>query len=120
LIYSALNEEFALEKLFVFKEKCQKEYPSAVRSWEDNWDILSTFFAYPVEIRRIIYTTNIIEGLHRQFRKVTKTKSVFPNDDSLRKMLYLAFQNIIKKWTSRYKNWDIIINQLEILKNKSA
>jgi transposase-like protein len=120
LIYSALNEEFALEKLFVFKEKWQKEYPSAVRSWEDNWDILSTFFAYPVEIRRIIYTTNIIEGLHRQFRKVTKTKSIFPNDDSLRKMLYLASQNITKKWTARYKNWDIIISQLEILQNKSA
>jgi transposase-like protein len=120
LIYSALNEEFALEKLFAFKEKWQKEYPSAVRSWEDNWDILSTFFAYPVEIRRIIYTTNIIEGLHRQFRKVTKTKSVFPNDDSLRKMLYLVSVNITKKWTARYKNWDIIISQLEILQNKSA
>ena len=90
-------------------------YPSAVKSWEDNWDILSTFFAYPVEIRKIIYTTNIIEGLNRQFRKVTKTKSVFPNDDSLRKMLYLASQNITKKWTQRYKNWDIVIRQLEIM-----
>ena len=78
-------------------------------------DILSTFFAYPVEIRKIIYTTNIIEGLNRQFRKVTKTKSVSPNDDSLRKMLYLASQNITKKWTQRYKNWDIVIRQLEIM-----
>lgn len=96
-----------------------KKYPSSVKSWEDNWDILATFFAYPPEIRKIIYTTNIIEGLHRQFRKVTKTKSIFPNDDSLRKMLYLASQNITKKWTMRYRNWDIILSQLEILKQPS-
>lgn len=115
LVYGALNEEAALEKLLDFKEKWQTQYPSAVKSWEDNWDILSTFFAYPVEIRKIIYTTNIIEGLNRQFRKVTKMKSVFPNDDSLRKMLYLASQNITKKWTQRYKNWDIVIRQLEIM-----
>lgn len=115
LVYGALNEEAALEKLLEFKEKWQTQYPSAVKSWEDNWDILSTFFAYPVEIRKIIYTTNIIEGLNRQFRKVTKTKAVFPNDDSLRKMLYLASQNITKKWTQRYKNWDIVIRQLEIM-----
>ena len=115
LVYGALNEEAALEKLLDFKEKWQTQYPSAVKSWEDNWDILSTFFAYPVEIRKIIYTTNIIEGLNRQFRKVTKTKAVFPNDDSLRKMLYLASQNITKKWTQRYKNWDIVIRQLEIM-----
>jgi len=119
-VYGALSEEIALEKLFEFKEKWQKEYPSAVKSWEDNWDILSTFFAYPVEIRKIIYTTNIIEGLHRQFRKVTKSKSIFPTDDSLRKMLYLASQNIIKKWTQRYKNWDIVIRQLSIMNEKGA
>lgn len=121
LVYGALNEEAALEKLLEFKEKWQTQYPSAVKSWEDNWDILSTFFAYPVEIRKIIYTTNIIEGLNRQFRKVTKTKAVFPNDDSLRKMLYLASQNITKKWTQRYKNWDIVIRQLEIMhENQTA
>ena len=119
-VYGALNEEMALEKLYEFKENWQKEYPSAVRSWEENWDILSTFFAYPVEIRKIIYTTNIIEGLHRQFRKVTKTKAVFPNDDSLKKMLYLASQNIIKKWTQRYKSWDIVISQLSIMNEKGA
>lgn len=119
-IYKATNEEDALENMLKFKDKWNKEYPSAVRSWEENWDILSTFFAYPVEIRRIIYTTNIIEGLHRQFRKVTKTKAVFPTDDSLKKMLYLAVQNITKKWSIRYPNWDIITNQLNILKGKSA
>ncbi len=120
LVYGALNEEAALENLLGFKEKWQSTYPSAVKSWEENWDILSTFFAYPVEIRKIIYTTNIIEGLHRQFRKVTKTKAVFPNDDSLRKMLYLACQNITKKWTQRYKNWDIVISQLSILSQEGA
>lgn len=120
LIYGALNEEAAMEKLLDFKEKWESQYPSAVKSWEDNWDILSTFFAYPAEIRKIIYTTNIIEGLNRQFRKVTKTKSVFPNDDSLKKMLYLAAQNITKKWTQRYKNWDIVIRQLEIMHDKTA
>jgi putative transposase len=114
-IYTSINEEAALERLIEFKDKWGKEYPSSVRSWEENWDILATFFAYPPEIRKIIYTTNIIEGLHRQFRKVTKTKSIFPNDDSLRKMLYLAAQNITKKWTMRYRNWDMILSQLEIL-----
>lgn len=108
-----------MERLIEFKEKWGKEYPSAVRSWEENWDILATFFAYPQEIRRIIYTTNIIEGLHRQFRKVTKTKSIFPNDDSLRKMLFLASQNITKKWTMRYRNWDMILSQLEIMNQTS-
>jgi transposase-like protein len=118
-IYTSATEEAAFNELEKFRDKWQKEYPSAVKSWEENWDILSTFFAYPVEIRTIIYTTNIIEGLHRQFRKVTKTKAVFPNDDSLKKMLYLAAQNITKKWTLRYKNWDIIICQLVLLNRSS-
>lgn len=119
LIYTSINEESGMERLIEFKEKWGKEYPTAVKSWEENWDILATFFAYPPEIRRIIYTTNVIEGLHRQFRKVTKTKSIFPNDDSLRKMLYLASRNIIKKWTMRYPNWDMILSQLEILNQTS-
>ena len=119
LIYTSINEETAMERLIEFKEKWGREYPTAIRSWEENWDILATFFAYPPEIRKIIYTTNIIEGLHRQFRKVTKTKSIFPNDDSLRKMLYLASQNITKKWTMRYRNWDMILSQLEILNQTS-
>ncbi len=76
-VYTAVNEEITLEQLYEFKEKWGKDYPTAVRSWEENWDILATFFTYPPEIRKIIYTSNIIEGLHRQFRKVTKNKSVF-------------------------------------------
>lgn len=86
-----------------------------MHSWKENWNILSTYFDYSVEIRKIIYTTNAIEGLNRQFRKVTKTKNVFPNDDSLRKMLYLAIQNLNSRWTQRCRNWDLIINQLRIM-----
>lgn len=113
-VYKAVNEETALDKLSKVEEKWGKKYPYAIKSWETNWDVLSPFFKYPQEIRAIMYTTNIIEGVHRQFRKVTKTKSIFPTDQSLEKMLYLASQNVIKKWTQRYRNWDSILNQLVI------
>ena len=113
-IYTSVTEEEAYRKLIEFKEKWGKKYPAAIKSWEDNWDILSTFFAYPAGIRKIIYTTNIIEGVNRQFRKVTKTKAVFPNDDALRKMLYLASKNIVKKWTQRYWEWEVVLNHLAI------
>lgn len=93
-VYRAVNEEDALENLTQLDDKWGKKYPS--------------------DIRRIMYTTNIIEGFHRQLRKVTKTKSVFPSDQSLEKMLYLASQNATKKWTQRYRNWDLILNQLMI------
>lgn len=114
-VYTSVTEESALEKLMSFKEKWGQKYPAAIKSWEDNWDMLSTFYAYPPSIRKIIYTTNIIEGLHRQFRKVTKTKAVFPNDDALRKMLFLASNNIVKKWTQRYRDWDMVLNHLALL-----
>jgi len=114
-VYTAPNEEAALERLYELKEKWGKEYPYAFRSWENNWDVISPFFKYPPEIRKIMYTTNIIEGLHRQFRKVTKTKSVFPSDGALEKMLYLASINVMKKWTQRYHNWDQVLNQLLII-----
>ena len=94
-VYQAINEDEALNALLEFKEKWQQIYPSCVKSWKENWDILSTFFAYPAEVRKIIYTTNIIEGLNRQFRKITKNKPSFSNDDSLRKILYLASKNIV-------------------------
>lgn len=115
IVYTSVTEEAAMNCLMDFKDKWGTKYPAAIKSWEDNWDILSTFFAYPPAIRKIIYTTNIIEGLHRQFRKVTKTKSVFPTDDSLRKILYLASNNIAKKWTQRYRNWDMVLNHLALL-----
>ena len=115
LVYKAVTEEEALENLMKFKEKWGKSYPSCVKSWEDNWDILSTFFAYPPEIRRIIYTTNIIEGLNRQFRQITKNKPSFVNDDSLKKLFYVASKKIVEHWTQRCRNWDIVLNQLNIL-----
>ena len=97
-VYTAVTLEEAGENLRHFSEVWRKQYPSCVRSWEDNWEILSTFFEYPPEIRKIIYTTNIIEGLNRQFRQITKNKPSFTNDDSLRRMLYLASQRIVKHW----------------------
>lgn len=114
-VYQAINEEEGMAALLRFTEKWGKQYPSCVKSWNDNWDILSTFFAYPAELRRIIYTTNIIEGLNRQFRKITKNKPSFTNDDSLRKMLYLASQKIVERWTVSCRNWDMVLNQLNIL-----
>lgn len=98
-VYQATTEEQALNQLSFFKDNWVKLYPTAIRSWEENWDILSTYYDYPVEIRKVIYTINAIEGLNRQFRKVTKIKTMFPNDDSLRKMVYLAVQNLTSKWT---------------------
>ena len=115
LVYTAVTEDDALNNLIRFKEKWSKSYPSCVKTWEDNWDILSTFFAYPAEIRKIIYTTNIIEGLNRQFRQITKNKPSFTNDESLRKMLYLASKNIVKRWTQRCRNWDVVLNYLKVM-----
>ena len=114
-VYSAITEESAYEKLMNLQDKWGQKYPFAIKSWDENWSLLSSFFKFPKEIRTIMYTTNAIESLHRQFRKVTKTKSVFTNDQSLEKILYLASQNVMKKWTQRYRNWDSIINQLAIL-----
>ena len=115
LIYTAVTEQEAREHLRPFQEKWIRQYPSCVKSWEDNWEILSTFFAYPPEIRKIIYTTNIIEGLNRQFRQITKNKPSFTNDDSLRKMLYLASKKIVEHWTVRCRNWDVVLAQLNVM-----
>ena len=114
-IYKAATLEEAENALLEFSERWRKQYPSCVKSWEDNWDVLSTFFEYPTEIRKIIYTTNIIEGLNRQFRQITKNKPSFTNDDSLRRMLYLASQRIMKHWHARCQNWDLVLSQLELM-----
>lgn len=119
-VYQAINEDEAMNALIEFKDKWAKTYPSCVRSWEENWDILSTFFAYPAEVRRIIYTTNIIEGLNRQFRKITKNKPSFTSDDSLRKILYLASKNIVEHWTAVCRNWDMVSDQLRIMFSNRA
>jgi transposase-like protein len=115
LVYGAVNEESALENLMQAKEKWDKKYPHAIKTWEENWDCLSTFFVFPDFIRKIMYTTNTIESLNSQFRKLTKTKLIFPNDESLMKMLYLAVENISKRWTRIYTDWDKVLNQLNIL-----
>ena len=114
-VYNAPNETAALSELENIKEKWGKKYPYAISNWENNWEDVSSFFQFSDDIRRIMYTTNIIEGLNRQYRKVTKTKSVFPSDTALEKMLYLASENVVKKWTQRYRNWDQVLNQLIVL-----
>ena len=114
-IYGSINESEGMESLIELREKWGSKYPNAVKSWEENWDNLSTFFSFSPSIRKIIYTTNVIESLNSQFRKFTKTKLIFPNDDSLMKMLYLATEKVHKKWTRNYANWDLVINELYIL-----
>jgi len=113
-VYAAPTEAIALTELDSFEEKWRLKYPKVAKSWRDNWANLSTYFKYPEEVRRLIYTTNTIEGFNRQLRKVTKSKSVFPNDDSLLKMLYLAMMDITKKWTGRRQDWGKIHSQLVI------
>jgi len=114
-VYNAPTESAALVELDGVKEKWGRKYPYAISNWENNWEDVSAFFQFSSEIRRIMYTTNIIEALNRQYRKVTKTKSVFPSDLSLEKMLYLASENVMGKWTQRYRGWDQILNQLIVL-----
>lgn len=103
-VYAAVDEGSALDALDIFAETWDKKYPKISKSWRENWANLSTYFKYPVEVRRLIYTTNTIEGFNRQLRKVTKSKAVFPTDDSLLKMLYLAMIDITKKWTGTPEN----------------
>jgi len=113
-IYTSPSEEAGLRALEETK-KHFPEYAVYLRSWETKWPLLSPFFSYPEEIRRIIYTTNAIEGLNRQFRKVTKTTTIFPHDEALTKLLFLAAQDIAKKWTVTVHNWGAIVAQLAIL-----
>lgn len=114
-VYKAPTEEIALTELEILKETWGKKYPYAISNWEANWDVIRPFYQFSDDIRRIMYTTNVIEGLNRQYRKATKTKSVFTSDISLEKMLYLASQNAMKKWTQRYRNWDLVLSQLIVL-----
>lgn len=114
-VYKAPTEELALENLKLLNEKWSKKYSLALKIWDNNWTNIATFFKYPEEIRTLIYTTNAVEALHRQFRKVTKPKSLFPNDDALKKMLYLAYKDISKKWTMPVRNWAFIISQFSVL-----
>jgi transposase-like protein len=113
-VYKAATKELAELNLEKLAEKWRKKYPVVIRSWEENWHKLSTYFKYTEDIRRIIYTTNTIEGFHRQVRKVTKNKGVFPSDDALLKLVYLAYRNISKKWTQPLQNWSLTVSQLSI------
>jgi transposase-like protein len=113
-VYQAATREKAEANLLQLEQKWGNKYGAAVRSWQNNWDDLATFFEFPKEIRRLIYTTNTVEGYHRQLRKVIKTKGSFPTEQSVRKLLYLATVNITKKWTAPIRDWPLILNQLAI------
>ena len=114
-VYRADNESQALDELAKLKEKWNKKYPMVIGSWETNWPKLSTYFKYPAGIRKLIYTTNTIEGYHRQIRKVTKNKGVFTSDMALLKLIYLATERIAQKWTMPLNNWSIAASQLKII-----
>lgn len=111
-VYQAATEEAALENLDGLEENWGKKYPSSIASWRNNWPQLSTYFKYPPEIRKLIYTTNSIENFNRQLRKVTKTRTIFPTDDALFKILYLAMMDITKKWTGKSWDWGQTLDQL--------
>lgn len=113
-VYQAPDESSARSKLEGLKEKWGKMYPVVIESWENNWDRLSRYFQYPTAIRRIIYTTNMVEGFHRQLRQVTKTKGAFTSDNALIKLLFLAIERITEKWTSPLQNWSLTFSQLSI------
>ena len=113
-VYGAVSKDAAETNLEVLADKWEEMYPIVIKSWRDNWERLTEYFQYTPVIRKLIYTTNTVEGYHRQVRKVTKTKGVFPTDTSLEKLVYLAYRNIRKKWTMPISNWGQISQQLAI------
>lgn len=110
-IYTAINRQIAADELFKFKQKWQAKYKYAITSWEENWDNLTNYFEYPLELRKIIYTTNTIENVNRGIRKYTKTKTQFTNENAATKSIYLAIGNIEKAWTGKIANWGLIMHQ---------
>ena len=113
-VYQAVSKEQAETELDRLEEKWGDKYPIVIKSWRNKWDNLTHYFKYPKPIRKVIYTTNIIESVHRQFRKLTKTKGAFPNENSLLKLLYMGIQNAEKKWTMPIRNWNLTLSQLAI------
>jgi putative transposase len=109
-IYQAATQEQAEANLIKLEETWDRKYGAEIRSWQNNWEDLSTFFEFPQEIRRLIYTTNTVAGNHRQLRKVLKNKKAFPPEQAVRKLLYLVTRDIIKKWTAPIRNWPLILN----------
>ncbi|AZV56781.1 IS256 family transposase [Clostridium sp. AWRP] len=116
-VYKAPTEDSAINGLDNLKKKWDQKYSIVIESWYNNWDKLSTYFNYSPEIRKIIYTTNALEGFNRQLRKFTKIRTVFPNDEALRKSLYLATEKVMEKWTSPSQNWGMTLAQLTIVFN---
>lgn len=114
MVYQAANKSQAEDGLIKLEGIWGKKYPVVIKSWNNNWDKLSTYFQYDEHVRRLIYTTNAVEGFHRQVRKVTKTKGAFPNDMALLKLIYLTVENISKKWTQPLQNWGLTVQQLSI------
>jgi putative transposase len=114
-VYTADSLAQAEYALSLLRDKWELRYSLAVKPWIDNWNHVSNFFKYPPELRRLIYTTNAVEAVHRQFRKVTKNRSILANDESLFKLLYLAISNIEKKWTMPIRGWQEIATQLHII-----
>ncbi len=119
LIYRASSEDAGLQALEAFGVKWDKKYPHISASWIRNWDELSTFFKYPEEVRRLIYTTNPIESFNSRIKKVTRNKGSFPDEDSLRKLLYLIVDDVSKKWTGKVRSWGTIFGQLSIYFEKT-
>ncbi len=114
-VYTASNEELGYQELIKLDEKWSHKYPTAIKSWVDNWDKLNTFFKFPPELRKIMYTTNAIESLNSRYKAINRKRVVFPTDDSLLKVIYLTTMKISKKWTTTRNNWDLITNQLRIM-----
>ena len=114
LVYEATTKNLAEDELLKLEDKWGKKYPIVLQSWNNKWENLSVYFKYPQEIRKVIYTTNIIESVHRQFRKLTKTKGAFPNENSLLKLLFMGIKNAEQKWTMPIRNWSLTLSQLAI------
>jgi putative transposase len=114
LVYKATSKELAEHHLLELDEKWGKKYPAVIKSWQVHWNALSQYFKYPEELRRIIYTTNIVEGFHRQIRKYTKSKGAFTSENALLKLIYCACQKVLEKWDQTMHNWALIISQLQI------
>jgi transposase-like protein len=111
-VYQSPTKSQAETGLLNLEEIWGKKYPIVIRSWNENWEELSLYFQYDTQIRKLIYTTNAVEGFHRQVRKITKTKGAFPSDMALMKLIYLATENISKKWTQPLQNWGLTVQQL--------
>jgi putative transposase len=110
-IYDAPTEEEGFRQLEIFEKEWSKKYPYIAQSWRNNWANLATFFEFPAQIRKIIYTTNLIENVNRNIRKYTKTKAILPNDTAVEKVVYLALMQTQKKWTMTIRDWPIILLQ---------